>query len=51
MFVKTVSYKTYDGVPVTEDFYFNFTQAEIMEIIGKEESVARIKKAIELLEK
>lgn len=32
MIKKTISYKTYDGALITEDFYFNFTEAEIMEM-------------------
>lgn len=32
MFKKTVTYTDYNGVERTEDFYFNFTQAEIAEM-------------------
>lgn len=32
MLKKTITYKNYNGVEVTEDFYFNLTQAEVMEM-------------------
>ena len=32
MLKKTIKYTDYDGVERTEDFYFNFTQAEIIEM-------------------
>ena len=31
MLKKTITYTDYDGVERTEDFYFNFTEAELME--------------------
>lgn len=31
MYKKTITYTDYDGNPRTEDFYFNMTQAEIIE--------------------
>lgn len=31
MLKKTITYTDYDGVERTEDFYFNFTKAELME--------------------
>ena len=31
MLKKTITYTDYDGVDRTEDFYFNFTEAELME--------------------
>lgn len=32
MLKKTITYEDYNGVTRTEDFYFNFTEAEIMEL-------------------
>lgn len=32
MLKKTITYKTYDDVEVTEDFYFNLTKAELLEM-------------------
>lgn len=32
MFKKTISYKDFDGKDIKEDFYFNFTKAEILEM-------------------
>ena len=32
MLKKTITYEDYNGVTRTEDFYFNFTDAEIMEL-------------------
>ena len=32
MVKKTITYKNYNGVEVTEDFYFNLTEAEVMEM-------------------
>lgn len=32
MFKKTITYNDYDGNERTEDFYFNLTQAEVMEM-------------------
>lgn len=32
MYKKTVTYEDYNGVERTEDFYFNFTKAELMEM-------------------
>jgi len=32
MYKKTVTYEDFDGNTVTEDFYFNFTKAELMEL-------------------
>ncbi len=32
MLKKTIEFKDYNGVPRTEDFYFNLTQAEITEM-------------------
>ena len=31
MLKKTITYTDYDGIERTEDFYFNFTEAELME--------------------
>lgn len=36
MFKKTITYKDYNDVEITEDFYFNLTKAEIMEMQLKE---------------
>lgn len=32
MLKKTITYENYDGVKITEDFYFNLSKAEIMEM-------------------
>ena len=32
MFKKTITYKDFDGKDIKEDFYFNFTRAEILEM-------------------
>ena len=32
MLKKTITYTNYNGIEVTEDFYFNLTKAEIMEM-------------------
>ena len=32
MVKKTITYKNYNGIEVTEDFYFNLTEAEVMEM-------------------
>lgn len=32
MFKKTITYKDYDGIERTEDFYFNLTKAEVMQM-------------------
>lgn len=32
MLKKTITYKTFDGVELTEDFFFNLTKAELMEM-------------------
>ena len=32
MVKKTITYKNYNGVEITEDFYFNLTEAEVMEM-------------------
>lgn len=32
MIKKKITYESFDGKPVTEDFYFNLTQAEIAEV-------------------
>lgn len=32
MFKKTVTYENFDGETVTEDFYFNLTEAELVEL-------------------
>ena len=32
MYKKTISYTDYNGLDITEDFYFNLTRAEIMEM-------------------
>ena len=32
MLQKTITYTNYNGIEVTEDFYFNLTKAEIMEM-------------------
>lgn len=32
MVKKTITYKNYNGVEVTEDFYFNLSEAEVMEM-------------------
>jgi len=32
MYTKTINYKDYNGVERTEDFQFNFTEAELMEL-------------------
>lgn len=47
MLKKTITYTDYNGVERTEDFYFNFTQAEITELQygvdgGLEEQLKRI---------
>ena len=35
MVKKTITYKNYNDVEVTEDFYFNLTEAEVMEMSTK----------------
>jgi hypothetical protein len=50
MLKKTISYKDWDGNPVTEDFYFNLTEAELMELELSEDGEGfgeTIKKAIQ----
>ena len=32
MFKKTITYLDYNGLEIKEDFYFNLTKAEIMEM-------------------
>ena len=32
MFIKTISYKDFDGNERSEDFYFNLTQSEILKL-------------------
>lgn len=32
MIKKTITYETFDGVAVTDDFYFNMTKAELVEL-------------------
>lgn len=50
MLKKTISYKDWDGNPVSGDFYFNLTEAELMELEMSEDGdgfADTIKKAIE----
>ena len=47
MLIKPITYTTYDGTKLTEDFYFNMTEAELMEMHlsttgGMEQTVRRI---------
>lgn len=47
MLIKPITYNTYDGQKLTEDFYFNMTEAELMEMHlsttgGMEQTVRRI---------
>ena len=48
MLKKPITYKTFDGVELTEDFYFNLTKAELMEMeMGTAGGLAeRIKKIV-----
>lgn len=42
MIKKTMTYENYDGEQITEDFYFNLTKAEVLEMeIGHEGSMTR----------
>lgn len=49
MFKKTIQFKDLDGVPVTEDFYFHLSKAEIAEMeLAKEGGLSEfIKKMVE----
>lgn len=49
MLKKTMTYTDFDGVERTEDFYFNFTQAEITEMQYSVDGglEARLKKIVE----
>lgn len=47
MLKKTITYDNYDGDTVSEDFYFNFTKLEIMEMLeldGLQETIERLTK-------
>lgn len=48
MFIKTITYTDYNGNERTEDFYFNFTKAELaeMELTSESGMKARIEKII-----
>lgn len=55
MFKKTITWTDYDGKEITEDFYFNLTRAEIMEMElgtegGLEQLLTRIVKAQDYVE-
>lgn len=47
MICKTITYEDYNGVTRTEDFYFNFTEAEVMEMeLGIEGGLSSMAKRI-----
>lgn len=55
MYKKTITYPNYNGDQITEDFYFNLTRAEIMEMElgtegGLENMLTRIVNAQDLVE-
>lgn len=55
MYKKTITWTDYDGKEVTEDFYFNLTRAEIMDMElgtegGLEQMLTRIVKAQDYVE-
>lgn len=45
MLKKPIKYEDFDGDEVTEDYYFNLTQSELMELIGSYGSVEKMQKA------
>ena len=55
MFKKTITWTDYDGKEITEDFYFNLTRAEVMDMElgtegGLEQLLTRIVKAQDYVE-
>lgn len=55
MYKKTITYPDYNGLEITEDFYFNLTRAEIMEMElgtegGLEQMLTRIVNAQDYVE-
>ena len=50
MLKKTITYTDYDGNEVTEDFYFNLTEAEILEIEMSTDKAVGLEATLKMLE-